>query len=99
MNDRIIGAIRTGVPVLWGFALTWAISRWPAVQDALDWLTEQFGTDVRTVISLILTAAVISLYYWLIRTIAARFPKVAPWLERFGLGSAKTPTYEPKHSA
>ena len=93
MNDRIIGAIRTGVPVLWGLALTWLIGQWPVVADALDWLTEQFGADVRTVIGLILTAAVVALYYWLIRTIAARFPKARPWIERFGLGSSKTPSY------
>jgi len=101
MNDRIIGAIRTGVPVLWGLALTWLIGQWPAVQDVLDWLTVQFGADVRTAIGLILTAAVIALYYWVIRTIAAKFPTARPWIERFGLGSSKTPTYvdEPKHRA
>jgi len=99
MNDRIIGVIRTGVPALWGLALTWLISQWPVVQDVLDWLTEQFGADVRTVIGLILTAAVISAYYWAIRKLGEKFPKIRPWLERFGLGSSKTPTYEPEHRA
>jgi uncharacterized BrkB/YihY/UPF0761 family membrane protein len=96
MNDRIIGAIRTGVPVLWGLALTWLIGQWPAVADALDWLTVQFGADVRTIIGLILTAGVVALYYWVVRTVAERFPTARPWIERFGLGSSKTPTYAPK---
>ena len=99
MNDRIISTIRTLVPSLYGLALAWALKQWPVVQDALDWLSDQFGADVQAVIGLALTAAVIAGYYWAIRTIAERFPSARQWIERFGLGSAKTPTYEPKHSA
>ena len=93
MNDRIIGSIRTGVPVLWGLALAWLISRFPHIATALDWLTEQLGADARHAIGLFLTAVVVALYYWVIRTMGERFPSARPWIERYGLGSSKTPTY------
>lgn len=99
MNDRIIATIRTLVPALWGLALSWLISQWPVVATVLDWLTAQLGADVRTIIGLALTGLVIAGWYWLIRKLGEWFPAAQKWIERLGLGSSKTPTYEPKHSA
>jgi hypothetical protein len=90
VQDRIIATIKTGVPALWGLAIVWLIGRFPVVQDILVWLTSVIGLDAATVIQLVLTAAVIALYYWLASKIGARFPRVQRWL----LGSSLIPTYK-----
>jgi hypothetical protein len=89
VSDRIVALIRTLVPALYGVAITWLVGRFPAVQDALAWLTETLGVDVTTAIGLAVTALVIAGYYWVARVLGARFPILEKWL----LGSSAVPSY------
>lgn len=89
VSDRIVALIRTLVPALYGVAITWLVGRFPAVQDALAWLTETLGVDATAAISLVLTAGVIAGYYWVARKLGARFPALEKWL----LGSSAVPSY------
>lgn len=89
INDRIISTIRTLVPALWGVAIAWIITRIPAVQDVLTWLSDTLGTDATNAIGWLLTALVIAGYYWLARKLTARFPA----LEKILIGSSLVPTY------
>jgi hypothetical protein len=93
VSDRITALIRTLVPALYGVGITWLIGRFPAVQDALAWLSATIGFDASAAISLALTALVIAGYYWIARTLGARFPSLEKWL----LGRSVVPTY--KHAA
>ncbi|MGX9348178.1 hypothetical protein [Microbacterium sp. KNMS] len=85
-NDRVIAAIRTGVPALVGLVLAQLIALVPAVGDALAWLDQAAGIEVARVLELVATAAVIVGYYATVRWLAKRWP----WVEGF-LGSTKTP--------
>lgn len=85
-NEKIIGAIRTGVPALVGTVIAWAISRVPAVEDVIIWLGDNAGIEVQSLVSGIATALVILGYYSLVRVLAKRWP----WVEAF-LGSKKAP--------
>lgn len=90
VQDRITALIRTLVPALYGVGITWLIGRFPAVQDVLAWLSATVGVDVSALISLALTALVIAGYYWLARTLGARFPALEKWL----LGRSAIPVYK-----
>jgi len=89
IKERLAGYIRTIVPVLYGLAISWLVSRVPAVQDALDFLSETLGTDVTAALGFLVTGLVIAGYYWAARKIGARFPAVEKWL----LGSSLVPVY------
>lgn len=91
ISDRIAALIRTLVPALYGVGLSWLVSRVPAVQDGLAWLSDAIGTDASAAIQLALTALVIAGYYWVARKLGARFPALERWL----LGSSLVPTYSP----
>jgi len=89
VSDRIAALIRTLVPALYGVAITFLVGRFPAVQDALTWLSHTLGTDASAAIQLTLTALIIAGYYWIARKLGARFPVLEKWL----LGSSLVPTY------
>lgn len=89
IRERFAALIRTIVPALYGVGISWLVSRFPAVQDGLDWLSTTVGTDVSAAISLAVTALVIGAYYWVARKLGARFPVLEAWL----LGSALVPIY------
>lgn len=78
LNDRIVGFIRTAVPV--------------GVGAALVWLGDNFGIvvpeDATTGLILGLTAVVTSVYYAVVQYLAKRWPWVG-----ILLGSRKQPTY------
>jgi hypothetical protein len=89
LREKFAALIRTVVPALYGVGISWLVSRFPAVQDALDWLNETVGADVSAAIGLAVTALVIGGYYWLARKLGARFPALEKWL----LGSSLVPIY------
>lgn len=89
LSDRFVATLRTLVPALWGVIITWLVGRFPAVQDALVWLSETLGYDVAALIGLVLTAGVIAGYYWLARKLGDRFPALERWL----VGSSAVPSY------
>ncbi len=89
IRERFAALIRTIVPALYGVGISWLVSRFPAVQDALDWLSETVGADVSAAISLAVTALVIGAYYWAARKLGAKFPALEKWL----LGSSLVPVY------
>jgi predicted tellurium resistance membrane protein TerC len=96
MNDKVIGLIRTGVPALIGAALAWLIAQIPVVNDIIVSIDAvfagagaDFGVTVLGLLQALSIAAVISGYYWLARTLGARFP----WLEKWLLGQSVIPSY------
>lgn len=91
-QDLILATIRTAVPGMIGYALAWLISRVPAVADiiaAIDAVlaTSAPGFTVVVILNLAALGLVIAAYYWAARKIGKRWPIV----ERFLLGSARTP--------
>lgn len=91
-QDLILATIRTAVPGVVGAALAWLITQIPAVADviaAIDGVLTQSmpGTTVIGLLNLIVLGLVIAAYYWAARELGKRRPIV----ERFLLGSAKTP--------
>lgn len=101
-QDKIISYIRTGVPALVGVALTWLVSRIPAVGDWLnqiDAYLAQFGFVGASVNGLLVaggTAAAIAGYYALARWIGEKFPAAEKWL----LGRSAVPVYlKPEEAA
>ncbi|WP_353809062.1 hypothetical protein [Agromyces sp. SYSU T00194] len=97
-SDMFVAVIRTAVPTAIGSLLAWLISQIPAVGDVLETvdgiLLDVFPDGAVTaaaVLTSLAVAGVVALYYWLARLVGQRFPAV----ERFLLGSAKTPTYTP----
>jgi len=98
-NDQIVSLIRTGVPALVGLILAKLIAAVPAVQDGITWVDDNLGSvlgiPVATLLTTAATAGVITGYYWAARKLGQKWPALEAWL----LGSSKTPTYQPKHSA
>lgn len=91
-QDLILATIRTAIPGVVGVALAWLIARIPVVADfitAVDGVlaTSAPGYTVIGLLNLIAIGLVIAAYYWVARELGKRFPIV----ERFLLGSAKTP--------
>ena len=89
LSDLAVSRLRTIVPVLWGTAVA-ALLRLVSPhlpgdigQGLADWLG---STDAIALV----TAAAISLWYWLWRRLEPRIPD---WLTRLALGSAVAPTY------
>jgi hypothetical protein len=94
INDKLIGLIRTGVPALIGSAIAWLIAQIPAVNDIIVSIDAvlagaDFGVTVLGLLQVLSVALVIAGYYWLARTLGARFP----WLEKWLLGRSVIPTY------
>lgn len=75
--------IRTVVPVLWGFALTFAATRLPAIYALLV-----DNVHVYAFVEAVVTAAWYGLWRWL----ESHLP---PWLTRFLLGANTQPKYPP----
>lgn len=72
--------IRTAVPIAWGFVLTFAATRIPAVHSWLD------NPHVYAGVEATITAA----WYGLFRAIEGHLPA---WLTRFFLGANTAPVY------
>jgi len=99
-QDLIIATVRTAVPGAVGYLLAQLIAAIPAVADWIVTVDEVLAVSAPgvTIVALVNAGAialVIAAYYWVARELGRHFPV----LERFLLGSAKTPTYEPKHVA
>lgn len=98
-NERAVSTIRMFVPALVGVLLARLAAAVPAVADTIHWIDGVFveagmaGISVLVVVQSVLTAAVISGYYWLVRRFGDRWP-LAEWL----LGSPRTPSYVPRHA-
>jgi hypothetical protein len=86
MPDRLIGWLRTVVPVAWSAFVTWLATL--CVPEAITGPLGDAG-------DLVVTPIVLALVYPLIRWIEPRLPD---WLTRILLGSAKAPTYSPDKS-
>jgi len=89
LSDLAVSRLRTIVPVLWGTAVA-ALLRLMSPhlpgdvgQDLATWLG---SADAIALV----TAAAISLWYWLWRKLEPRIPD---WLARLALGSAIAPAY------
>ena len=87
LNDKAVSYLRTFVPIVWGYVVTFVLGHIPAAKSLLDGL----GIDptsplvVGGVVSVV-TAAWYALMRWL-------EPKLPAWLTRIVLGSNSTPTY------
>lgn len=93
-QDLILATIRTAVPGAVGWVLAYLIAKIPAVGDVIAYVDGILAESAPGyTVSVILTGACIGLvvagYYWAARELGKRWPAV----ERFLLGSAKTPTY------
>lgn len=95
-NDRAPALIRQFVPALVGVLLARLIATVPAVASAIAWLDGVFaeagmvGVSVLVIVQSVVTAGVITLYYWAVRRFGDRWPNLE-WL----LGSPRTPSYAP----
>ncbi|KKI18703.1 MULTISPECIES: hypothetical protein [unclassified Leucobacter] len=95
-KDKAAGLIRTFTPALVGVLLARLIAAVPTVAAAIAWLDGIFaeagmvGVSVLVIVQSVVTAGVITLYYWLVRRFGDRWPKLE-WL----LGSPRTPSYAP----
>jgi hypothetical protein len=72
--------VRTAVPVAWGFVLTFAATRFPAIHALLD------NPHVYAVVEGAITVA----WYGLFRAVEGHLPA---WLTRFVLGANTAPVY------
>lgn len=80
MSDFVISLIRTWVPYLVAFAIGWLVS-----QGIID---EETGTEASAAISGGFVLIFGSLYYWVVRALASRWPSLG-----ILLGVNKAPTY------
>lgn len=78
MNDTLIAYIRTYVPILVGSAISWLFVNYGVV----------VSEDIASQATIVLTGAVIAVYYAAIKTLEQKWPA-------FGklLGKAGAPTY------
>lgn len=94
-SETIVAVIRTAVPAFVGYVIALLITAIPAVGNLITVVDEQIasaGVAGVTVLGLIQAAAVavvVAAYYWLARWLGSKWPAV----ERFLLGSSKTPVY------
>lgn len=79
MNDKVTAYIRTYAPILVGGLIAW-LATFEVVVDS----------QTQAALVVLLTAIIQGLYYALARLIGSKYPKI----ERFLLGSSKTPNYE-----
>lgn len=96
-SEAIVAVIRTAVPAFVGYVIALLITAIPAVGDAIRVLDAQIavagvaGVTVLGLLQAAAVAAVVALYYLAARWLGSRWPLV----ERFLLGSSKTPNYAP----
>ena len=94
-SEAIVAVIRTAVPAFVGYVIALLITAIPAVGDAIRVLDAQIvvagvaGVTVLGLLQAAAVAAVVALYYLAARWLGSRWPLV----ERFLLGSSKTPRY------
>jgi hypothetical protein len=88
LGDLPISLIRTGVPLVWGYAAAWLISLG---------IPASFLTGHRDVVVSTLTAMATFAWYALWRTLETRLPKLDSWVARLAvigaLGHPAAPTY------
>lgn len=80
VKDWGLSWIRTGVPILWGYVLTFVATRVPELHALLD--------DPQILAAVV--GAVTLVWYGLMRKIEHRLPA---WLTRFVLGANAAPRY------
>jgi len=80
VKDWGLSWIRTGVPILWGYALTFLATRVPDLYALLNQPQVQAAV----------VGAVALLWYAIMRKIEHKLPA---WLTRFVLGANTAPTY------
>lgn len=80
LRDWGLSWIRTGVPVLWGYLLTFLASRAPAIHDLVD------NPGVYAAVAGALTLVWYALARWV-------EPKLPPWLTRLVIGANTAPQY------
>jgi len=87
LSDRVVAFLRTAVPVVWGYIITWALTQFPAVADFLAGFNVDLNAQV--VVSYVTGLATIAWYAvwrWL-------EPRIPAWLTALVLGSNRTPVY------
>ena len=97
ISDRIVATIRTAVPGAVGYLIAKLVAANPAVGDGLAWFDANLsavllGMPVQAAIEVAAVGIATAAYYYAARWIGDRFPV----LERFLLGSSKTPIYTDK---
>lgn len=80
VKDWGLSWIRTGVPLLWGYVLTFLATRFPDVHALLD------NPQVQAAV----VGAVTLVWYAIMRKVEHVLP---PWLTRFVLGANTAPQY------
>lgn len=82
LRDWGISVLRTVVPVLWGYVITWVATLSPVISSALE----------REAVYAAVVAAVTAVWYALFRRIERFIPA---WLTRLILGANSAPVYPP----
>ena len=82
--------LRTVVPALWGSFISLLLG-WAPLLEPLEPQLLAYGEVIVPILAALITGAWYALWRWL-------EPRLPDWLTRLFLGSAKTPTYEPKHA-
>ncbi len=83
VRDYGVSLLRTGVPIAWGYVLTWLVGLIPALQPMLE-RPEVIG------LSNAITFALALGWYAVMRWVEPRLPA---WLTRIVLGANAAPTY------
>lgn len=83
VRDYGVSLLRTGVPIAWGYVLTWLVGLIPALQPVLE-RPEVIG------LSNVITFGLALGWYAVMRWIEPRLPA---WLTRIVLGANAAPTY------
>lgn len=87
LSDKVVSLLRTAVPVVWGYIVTWLLAKIPGAVDFL----QAFGIDLNSVVVVnAVTGAATIAWYALWRWLEPRLPA---WLTRLVLGSNKAPVY------
>lgn len=82
MSDKVIAWLRTVVPVLWGLAVTWLVTRVPALA--------QFADGLNSVGGVLAVSVAVALWKWVF---SAAEPALPGWLTAVLLGHPATPMY------
>ena len=83
VRDYGVSLLRTGVPIAWGYVLTWLVGLIPALQPVFE-RPEVIG------LSNVITFALALGWYAVMRWVEPRLPA---WLTRIVLGANAAPTY------
>jgi len=82
MSDKVIAWLRTVVPVLWGLAVTWLVTRIPALS--------QFADGLDSVGGVLAVPVAVALWKWVV---SAAEPALPGWLTAVLLGHPAAPMY------